>query len=95
MPHNFYGVKNKVDNFRKGVFTDPYDEPTFLTFAIDFRFENEPTILQDTHISDSPLFGEKSGSMVEFLKNRGHSDKAHGIKVFKNILRFLTFDAPW
>ena len=95
MPHNFYGIKNKVDNFRKGTFMDPYDEPTFLTFELDFKFEDTSSIVQDTRLSESPLFIERSGGIVEFLKNRGHADKAHGMKVFKNILSYLTFDAPW
>jgi len=95
MPHNFYGIKNKVDNFRKGTFIDPYDEPTYLTFALDFNFDDAEIVYDSTHLAVSPLFGEREDSMVTFLKNRGHEDKAHGIKVFKNVLRFLTFDAPW
>jgi hypothetical protein len=93
--HNFLGIRNKVNNFRKGVFTDPYDEPTFLTFALDFHFENTKASFADGHLWDSPLFGEKNDSMISFLSNRGHDDKAHGIKVFKEALRYLTFDAPW
>lgn len=93
--HNFLGIKNKTDNFRKGVFTDPYDEPTFLTFALDFAFEDSSGSLANAHIWDSPIFGESDGSMISFLKSRGHADKANSIKVFKGILRYLTFDAPW
>ena len=93
--HNFLGIKNKVDNFRKGVFTDPYDEPTFLTFALDFNFDNTSASFADAHLWDSPLFGERNDSMISFLSNRGHDDKANGIKVFKESLRYLTFDAPW
>jgi hypothetical protein len=93
--HNFYGIKNKVDNFRKGVFTDPYDEPTFLTFALDFQFEKLDTILtQGYEIEKSPLFDEKNGA-GSFLISRGYSDKANGLTVFREILRYLTFDAPW
>lgn len=94
--HNFLGIKYKVDNFRKGVFTDPYDEPTFLTFAIDFKFEDITTpIITDSHLWESPLFNEKNGSAMRFLENRGYSADAHAMKVFKEILRYLTFDAPW
>ena len=92
--HNFLGVKSKVDTFRKGSFTDPYDEPTFLTFAIDFNFDNTSTI-SDLHLWDSPLFGEKEGSALKFLENRGYSAHSNGLKVFKEILRYLTFNAPW
>lgn len=95
MPHNFYGIKYKVDNFRKGVYVDPYDEPTFLTFAIDFNFDTTNTIFNDYQLTQSPLFDESTNGIIEFLKNRGHEDKAHGMKVFKRILRYLTYDAPW
>ena len=94
--HNFYGIKNKVDNFRKGVFTDPYDEPTFLTFAIDFQFEGlEDTSVAGLELWGSPIFLEGDGGMIDFLNSRGYSDKANGIKTFKEILRYLTFNAPW
>jgi predicted small secreted protein len=94
--HNFLGIRYKTDNFRKGVFTDPYDEPTFLTFAIDFKFEDTAaSVITSHHLWDSPLFNEKSGSALKFLENRGYADDAHGVKVFKEILRYLTFDAPW
>jgi hypothetical protein len=95
--HNFLGIKNKVDNFRKGVFTDPYDEPTFLTFAIDFEFDgldNTVALTGDDTLWKSPLFSEKDGA-ISFLINRGYSSQANGVKVFKEILRYLTFDAPW
>jgi len=92
--HNFLGIKNKVDTFRKGSFTDPYDEPTFLTFAIDFNFDNIATI-PDLHLWDSPLFGEREGSALKFLDNRGYAAHSNGLKVFKEILRYLTFNAPW
>lgn len=93
--HNFKGIRNKTDNFRKGVFTDPYDEPVFLTFSIDFWFENVDSALANHSIWESPLFGETENSAINFLSSRGYSDKANNIKVFKEILRYLTFDAPW
>lgn len=94
--HNFYGIKNKVDNFRKGVFTDPYDEPTFLTFAIDFLFDGlEETSVSELELWSSPIFKETEGGTISFLSSRGYSDSANSMKVFKEILRFLTFNAPW
>ena len=93
--HNFIGIKNKTNNFRKGFFTDPYDEPTFLTFAIDFNFEGIPTSLVDNHLWQSPLFGESKDSAINFLINRQYADKANNLKVFKETLSYLTFNAPW
>jgi hypothetical protein len=99
--HNFIGITNKANNFRKGVFTDPYDEPVYLTFALDFNFDSTKTILNSEKpelaplLWDSPLFNEKSGGAIEFLSNRNYLDHANGLAIFKKILRYLTFDAPW
>lgn len=95
--HNFLGIKYKVDNFRKGVFTDPYDEPTFLTFALDFKFEDTRSSVDggDSYLWSSPLFIESKGGAIDFLESRNYTSDANSLKVFKEILRYLTFDAPW
>lgn len=96
--HNFYGVRNKVDNFRKGLFLDPYDQPTYLTFALDFRFESVNGVTND-FLWTSPLF-EKGGvantnSAQTYLGSNGYKDKEQGLSKFKSILEYLTFNAPW
>ena len=99
--HNFYGVQNKVNNFRKGSFIDPYDEPTYLSFALDFQFENIGASLMDP-IECSPLFedpiplGDNNSAMAYLGSNAvGKMDKAESLKTFKSILKYLTFEAPW
>jgi hypothetical protein len=93
--HNFIGITNKANNFRKGVFTDPYDEPVYLTFALDFQFEETVSSLMENHLWESPLFsGDKYGA-IQFLNYRGYTAEANGLTVFRKILRYLTFDAPW
>ena len=76
---------------------DPFDEPTYLTFAIDFRFEHTNTVVSGpiNNLWGSQLFGEDDGSAVSFLKDRGYTAQANGLSVFKKILRYLTFNAPW
>jgi hypothetical protein len=96
--HNFYGVRNKVDNFRKGLFLDPYDQPTYLTFALDFRFESLNGVSNDM-LWTSPLF-EKGGaanpnSAQTYLGSNGYKDKEASLAKFKSILEYLTFNAPW
>ena len=96
--HNFIGLRNKIDNFRKGLFTDPYDEPTFLTFALDFKFETEPAVVgyEDSKLWTSPLFnGINRWGAASFLNSRSYKAQAQGLSVFKEILRYLTTDAPW
>jgi hypothetical protein len=96
--HNFLGLTNKFDNFRKGIFVDPYDEPTYLTFALDFRFDNTPEVEggSEAALLNSPLFNEQSAnSAIKYLMGRGFEPQANGMKTFKEILRYLTFQAPW
>lgn len=97
--HNFYGVQNKVNNFRKGSFIDPYDEPTYLSFALDFQFETVGTDIMDP-IECSPLFEEPVGnnnSAMAYLNSNavGKKDKEESLRTFKSILKYLTFEAPW
>lgn len=93
--HNFYGIQNKVNTFRKGIMLDRYDEPTWLNFAIDFRFE-EAAPFGDI-LWTSPLFAkpESSTSAQRYFGSVGHKDKENQIKVFKEILEYITFNAPW
>ena len=103
--HNFYGVRNKVDNFRKGLFLDPYDQPTYLTFAIDFKFESIPedgltgTGTKIDSLWKSPLFEKGSeenyNSAQTYLGSIGYKDREERIAKFKSILEYLTFNAPW
>lgn len=96
--HNFLGLDRKHDNFRKGVFIDPYDEPTYLTFALDFKFENTPTNSphDEANLGNSPLFNsETSNSAINYLISRGYEAQADGMATFREILRYLTFQAPW
>ena len=101
MPHNFTGLDLKHENFRKGFLVDPFDEPTYLTFAIDFKFEDAPIpdkedLTAELLLGNSPLFNQKgSNSALEFLLSRGYPTQAHGLTQFKQILKHLTFNAPW
>ena len=93
--HNFYGIQNKTTTFRKGLLFDRYDEPTYLTFSIDFRFEEDP-IFGDI-LWKSPLFANPltSNSARRYLGSTGHKDKENQLKIFKDLLEYLTFNAPW
>lgn len=98
MPHNFTGLNAKHENFRKGVFIDPFDEPTYLTFAIDFKFEEIPVPdpTSDTALGNSPLFNTGGhSSAINFLISRGYNPQADGLATFRELLRYLTFQAPW
>jgi hypothetical protein len=98
MPHNFTGLNAKHENFRKGVFIDPYDEPTYLTFALDFNFEEIPVPdpTSEAALLNSPLFNTGSqSSAINFLISRGFNPQADGLTTFREILRYLTFQAPW
>ena len=76
--HNFIGINNKMNNFRKGTFLDAFDEPTYLTFALDFNFDDSPKegigLIDEATLWSSPLFNHqkdnpKSSDAINFLKN--------------------------
>ena len=96
--HNFYGIRAKTDSFRKGYLLDGYDQPTYLSFALDFRFEGSNSAVRDI-LWASPLFekgdDDNTYSAQTFLGSIGHKDKEQNLVKFKSILEYLTFNAPW
>ena len=96
--HNFYGIRTKTNSFRKGTMLDAYDQPTYISFALDFRFEEANNIAQDI-LWSSPLFSKGSStntnSAQTYLGSNGHKDKEESLVKFKSILEYLTFNAPW
>jgi hypothetical protein len=96
--HNFYGIRSKTDSFRKGYVLDTFDQPTYLTFALDFGFESGEEIGADL-LWTSPLFKKGgpniSNSAQTYLGSIGHKDKEVNLAKFKSILEYLTFNAPW
>ena len=96
MPVNFLNTERHDSNFRKGIVRDQFDEPTYLTFSLDFTFDDN--YRSDNFLAVSPLFNQaegKSQSAINYLLQRGHDDKANQLAVFKNILRYLRDDTPW
>lgn len=96
MPVNFLNNERHDSNFRKGIVRDHFDEPTYLTFSLDFTFDDG--YRTDDFLAISPLFNKaegKSQSAINYLLARGHEDKANQLAVFKNLLQFLRDDAPW
>jgi hypothetical protein len=95
MPHNFMSLSTKDNNFRKGVFLDSFDEPTYLTFALDFNFDSVPSVTgaDESALSNSPLFDEDGA--IKFLNGRGYTAQADGLATFKGIFKHLTYNAPW
>ena len=94
--HNFIGLNLKHDNFRKSTFMDAFDEPTYLTFALDFNMEPIPgrAPADESLLWNSPLFDQDHGA-INFLINREYAPQADGLVTFREILRYLTFQAPW
>ncbi len=97
MPHNFTGLTAKDNNFKKGTFLDSFDEPTYLTFALDFNFDETPatTDVDEANLWNSPLFSKGGSSASSFLLGRGYAAQADGLATFKGILKHLTYNAPW
>ena len=72
--YNFFNVTGNVSRFRRGYLIDPYDEPTYLSFGIDFAFEGLNPLTIDS-LWASPLFkksdktGVATNSAMTYLGN--------------------------
>lgn len=96
MPVNFLNTERNDINFRKGIVRDRFDEPTYLTFCLDFTFDEN--YRDSDFLAVSPLFNMaegKSQSAINYLLARGHADKANQLAVFKKLLQYLRDDTPW
>jgi hypothetical protein len=97
--HNFYGIRAKANSFRKGYLIDSYDQPTYLSFALDFGFDSTNASIQDDLLWSSPLFQKgnetRANSAQTYLGSIGHEDKEKNLLVFNDMMRYLTFEAPW
>tara|TARA_R110002074_G_scaffold219649_3_gene390311 strand:- start:592 stop:1728 length:1137 start_codon:yes stop_codon:yes gene_type:complete len=97
MAVNFLNLERHTNNFRKGIQQDHFDEPTYLTFSLEFDLDS-PMQDSSNFLNSSPLFNTKDGSSqsaINYLLSRGHDDKANQISVFNNILKYLRDDTPW
>lgn len=92
-----------VDLFRKGFsINDSMDQPTYLTFALDFDFEG---LIDDNMMSmvSSPLFAENTveqstklyQSAAGFLESKHKSSLVEHVNEFKHLLTYLTTGTPW
>lgn len=96
--YNFFNVTRNVSTFRRGYVTDPYDEPTYLSFGIDFHFEGlDP--LTEYSLWDSPLFAKGStanpNSARSYLGSIGRNDMEEALGTFRGLLEFVSTQAPW
>jgi hypothetical protein len=91
-----------VNLFRKGfMLNDAYDEPTYLTFYLDFDFGAQMTDNM-TSLNASPLFdtgentnGEVRTSAVKYLTDKYSGNIAQYLVQFNNTLRYIVNDTPW
>lgn len=97
----FANMMAGVNLFRKGfMFNDAYDEPTYLTFYLDFDFD---ALMTDpmTSLSASPLFDqgnvktEVQTSAVKFLGAKYGGSSVDDLNSFNNTLKYITNDTPW
>ena len=101
MPHNFVAIGRKVDTFRKGTILDPLDEPTYLTFSLDFKFERSnvsgTSEVNEDRLWNSPLLhtGDNGDNATKFLERRGYEKQADGLNSFIGLLSYLTNTTPW
>lgn len=95
--YNFVNQINATDRFRRGFlgqFTIS-DEPTFLTFSIDFIYEGQPDTLFG--MPDSPLLTNDTGqnSAMRYLESRKLVPEAARLKKLIEILQYTTKYEPW
>jgi hypothetical protein len=96
--YNFFNVTRNVGRFRRGYVTDPFDEPTYLSFGIDFIFDGlDP--FHENSLWASPLFTKGSAanpySARSYLGSIGRNDMEDALGTFRDLLEYVSTQAPW
>jgi len=97
--YNFVDSFNTVERFRRGfLYTlTESDEPTFLTFSLDFDFDNIVTN-EFFGFYDSPLFIDVNNidySAIYYLNAIGRYGEAARLKEFTRLLSYTSKSQPW
>jgi len=97
--YNFIDSFNTAERFRRGfLYTlTETDEPTFLTFSLDFDFDN---IVSNDYFGfyDSPLFIDVNNidySAIFYLNSIGRHAEADRLREFKRLLSYTSKSQPW
>ena len=95
---NFFNVARSVNGFRRGYVTDPFDEPTYLSFGIDFSFDGLDNLTVNS-LWASPLFAQGStanpNSASSYLGSIGRNDMEDALATFKGSLDYISTKTPW
>jgi len=95
---NFFNVARSVNGFRRGYVTDPFDEPTYLSFGIDFSFSGLDLGTVNS-LWASPLFAEgrktNPNSASSYLGSIGRNDMEDALTTFKGSLDYISTKTPW
>lgn len=95
--YNFVDSFNTVERFRRGKYgvQDKSEEPTFLTFSIDFVTEQLDNPING--LPTSPLFAEldRSYSTASFLESIGMKAESARIDQFRKTLLDIQTNKPW
>lgn len=95
---NFFNVARNVNGFRRGYVTDPFDEPTYLSFGIDFSFDGLDNLTVNS-LWASPLFAQGStanpNSASSYLGSIGRNDMEDALATFKGSLDYISTKTPW
>lgn len=95
---NFYNTYNKIQQFMHGGGDglSMADDPTYLTFSLDFNFHGQE--YGGTGLYNSPLFiGNEfpDVSAETFLKARNFKPQAERLAKFKEVLKKVYIESPW
>ena len=95
--YNFVNPFPKIQQFRRGLLTGftPDEDPTFLTFSVDFIFE--PMTIPSLGLYNSPLFitDIPDVSAYHYLMSKGFRPEAERIKKFGTLLKTISTKMPW
>lgn len=92
--NNFLSSGQSLDNLI--FFKSEYDEPTYLGFRVEFKFDDVQIGVDYDRLPEGLLMDEnKNYSAIKYLKNIGYKDRSDNLKVFRKMLLSIQNDFPF
>lgn len=92
---NFIRHNINVDKFRKELNDEPGQEPTFLTFSLEFEFEGMLDEAIGMHTSPLLHKAEDTYSAWNYLRSKKFTYEKARLEEFWYLLNEITNNAPW
>ncbi len=92
----YYDYFNSFKTIKRGVLDNKFDEPTYLSFWVEFEFNKAGMVFDFDDLPEGLLADStKTYSAENYLKNIGYEERSKAVKVFRELLKDISQNNFW